>query len=160
MIAPHLPPLPPWAPAALESSRLGVAMRSRNGREEQMQAFDWCSAVSGLLLAGLTRDQASMVCNNPEVLWILPKSRATYWKTIREEDASHWDGCEPSCIGLSFHKGLAVLVYDRKLTLELLQVAPIDSSIPVPESSWRIQAIQAFDVLVNTDLGDQTPFYI
>jgi hypothetical protein len=128
--------------------------------EESLQAFDWCAAVSSLLMAGVDRAAASEVCDREEALWILPRNRKTYWEHIRNHNACHWDGMEPCCIGVAYRQGLAVVVYDRLKVIASLQATPIESSVPVPESHWRIQAIEAFDFLANTDLGPQTPFYI
>ncbi len=153
-------PMPAWAPSALREARLGLAKRMRGAEMQQLQAFDWCAAMSKLLLAGLDRAEASTVCNNPEALWVLPRSRATYWDAINNHGASHWDGCEPCCAGLAYYDDLLVVVYDRQAVIATLQVAPIDSSVPVPESNWRIQAIESFDFLAQQDLGPSTPFYI
>lgn len=153
-------PLPSWAPVCLREARLGIAKRCVGGTEDHLQAFDWCAAMSKLLCEGVPRSRASELCDHEGVLWVLPRSRRSYWDLINKESACHWDGMEPCCVGVAYHNQLAVVVYDRMKVIAELQVTAIDSSIPVPESHWRIRAIEAFDFLANYDLGNQTPFYI
>ena len=148
-------------PSAVAPAFLGPATRSAGlGDFETKPAFDWRVAAAGLRSAGMDPQEASEILQDQRALWVVPISRTRYWHCVRYEGLPVWDGWQPACVGVVNTPAGRVAVYSREKCLSLLEDGFVDSAEPVLRSVRKIRALAQIDEVMDSFLGELTPFFI